>query len=62
MQISSWDCNGIAMGLGFVTHFTVKSHFTCIDEATSSKIYLLNSALRAKPGLIGEKPVTTPEL
>jgi hypothetical protein len=31
------------MGLGFVKHFTVKSHFICIDEATSSNMFLLNS-------------------
>jgi hypothetical protein len=32
-----------AMGLGFLMQFTVKSHFTCIDEATSSNMSLLNS-------------------
>jgi hypothetical protein len=31
------------MGLGFVKHFTVKGHFTCTDEATSSNMFLLNS-------------------
>jgi hypothetical protein len=31
------------MGLGFVKQFTVKSHFTCIDEATSSNMFLSNS-------------------
>jgi hypothetical protein len=31
------------MGFGFVKHFTVKIHFTCIDEATSSNTFLLNS-------------------
>jgi hypothetical protein len=31
------------MGLGFVKHFTVKSHFTCIDEETSGNVSLLNS-------------------
>jgi hypothetical protein len=31
------------VGLDFVKHFTVKSHFTCIDEATSSNMFLLNS-------------------
>jgi hypothetical protein len=39
LQISSWT----AMGLGFVKHFIVKSHFTCSDEATSSSMFLLNS-------------------
>jgi hypothetical protein len=34
---------GTAVGLGFVKHFTVKSHFTCIDEVTSSNMFLLNS-------------------
>jgi hypothetical protein len=28
---------------GFVKQFTVKSHFTCIDEATSSNMFLTNS-------------------
>jgi hypothetical protein len=31
------------MGLGFVKQFTVKGHFTCINEATSSNMFLLNS-------------------
>jgi hypothetical protein len=31
------------MGLGSVKQFTVKSHFTYIDEATSGKMFLLNS-------------------
>jgi hypothetical protein len=31
------------MGLGFVKQFTVKSHFTCIDKATSSNMFLLNT-------------------
>jgi hypothetical protein len=31
------------MGLGFVKNFTVKSHFTCIDEATSNNMFLLNA-------------------
>jgi hypothetical protein len=31
------------MGLGFVKHFAVKSHFTCTDEAASSNMFLLNS-------------------
>jgi hypothetical protein len=34
---------GTAMGLSFVKHFIVKSQFTCIDEATSSNMFLLNS-------------------
>jgi hypothetical protein len=32
------DQVGTAMCLGFMTHITVKSHFTCIDEATSSNM------------------------
>jgi hypothetical protein len=31
------------MGLGFVKHFNVKSHFTCIDEASSSCKSFCNS-------------------
>jgi hypothetical protein len=27
------------MGLGSMKHFTVKSHFICIDEATSSNMF-----------------------
>jgi hypothetical protein len=33
---------GPAMGLGFAKHFTVKSHFTCVDGATESNMFLLN--------------------
>jgi hypothetical protein len=39
-------CNsqaGTAMGLGFMKHYTLKRHFTCSDDATSSNIYILNS-------------------
>jgi hypothetical protein len=34
---------GTAMVLGSVKYFTVKRHFTCTDEATSSNMFLLNS-------------------
>jgi hypothetical protein len=34
---------GTAVELGFVKNFTVKSHFTCIDEATLSNMFHLNS-------------------
>jgi hypothetical protein len=39
LQISSWDCNG----LGFCEAFYVKS-LHCIDEATSSNMFLVNSS------------------
>jgi hypothetical protein len=40
------------MGLTFVKHFTVKSRFTCIDEATSSVKCFYNSdeISRVMPG------------
>jgi hypothetical protein len=31
------------MRLSSVKHFTVKSHFTCINEANTSDMFLLNS-------------------
>jgi hypothetical protein len=40
------------VGLGFVNYFTAKTHFTCIDEATSSrkKIYNSDEVSRVMPG------------
>jgi hypothetical protein len=42
LHVLSWDCNWFE-ACEVVKQFTVKSHFTCIDEATSSNMVLLNS-------------------
>jgi hypothetical protein len=40
------------VGLGILIHFTVKNHFTCIDEAASSNMFKKPQIISCIDGLL----------